>query len=784
MKLTSYVRAASLSVQNNTYVKLLLSFVVLNILNICLVFGAYSYRSDAIMKKEIDRLSHKLLAQTQNISNYLYTSAIKGGFNLYYDESIYSAMFSGDPLDVYDQQKLVTRLNRFIQSNEIIHSIYLYNAQLDVVVSTVYPNQRVSDFPDREMTDVLRNFRYESPKIPYMLRYGMPTKPSGSPTLSLILTEPSSEDNRVQGAMVINIDDDRLRSMMVEMADDPINQLIILQDDGQFVTPTDVPAMKDGDSNRFAYYDRIAPSEKPNGTFIESIGDEKYVVSFQKTNLESTRFVYVGIYPYTKLFASLIQMRNMTLLIGACLIVLGLFLSVLLSRKLYFPIRSLTQFARKQIKGAAAEGRKDGDIETISRAFAGVIEANESLERVSSRTRLQLRDQFLRSLLLGFEESRTSFDRWVKEYQIGLIDAERIRVAVFRIDRYRTLEASYDSESFYLIRYAMRNIFDETVAGKLRSIAVDIGTDHVAALVDTSDLGGEALESALLDAQRNMRDYLKIGTTIGIGDVVETLSEATFSYQGALSATHYRIFRGEGALLAVERLFSATKSEHPQEKEKAIVDELKLGRPHRAIEAIGALLQALERQPRPDVYNVLAQSVVHLSKAIQAIPSRSGVVPAVDYRSVYDELSRLETAEQIVNRIAELLICHDESKDDAGKAKSSKSAAIVDKGIQYIDLHFDRVEFSVNDVAEHLRYSVSYLNKIFNDNIASSVHECINRKRLQRATELIEQSDIIINDIATMAGFSSSNYFYFVFKKQYGMTPNAYRKTYGKSEPG
>ncbi|QHW32748.1 hypothetical protein GZH47_19335 [Paenibacillus rhizovicinus] len=131
MRWIGVFRAASYVWRKNTFAKLLLSFMVVNVLNLMFVFGLFYYKSDQVMKDEINQLSHKLLAQTQNVSNYMYTSTIKGGYDLYYDDSVYSAMFSGDEVDVYDQHNLLTRMNRFLQSNPIVQSIYLYNFQLD-----------------------------------------------------------------------------------------------------------------------------------------------------------------------------------------------------------------------------------------------------------------------------------------------------------------------------------------------------------------------------------------------------------------------------------------------------------------------------------------------------------------------------------------------------------------------------------------------------------------------------------------------------------------------------
>ncbi|MFC5532600.1 helix-turn-helix domain-containing protein [Cohnella yongneupensis] len=776
MKPLKLLRNASLSLKRSTYVKLLLSFIVLNILNVVVVFGLYYFQSDRIMKEEIDRLSHKLLAQTQNVSNYLYTSTIKGGLDLYYDDTIYAAMFSGDEMDVYNQFKLANRLNRFIQSNPIVHSIYLYNTQLDVVVSTAYSNKRIDQFPDTEMTGIVRDFHYRSPKIPFLLRHAMPSKPEGAPTLSLLLSEPSSRADYIEGAMIINIDDDQLQNMLSELSSDPINKLFILQDDGSFVTSAGMPSLAN-EKGKFKYQQAIAESSSPNGTFIENIDGEKYVLAYQRTNLESTGFTYVSLYPYTKLFGSLIRIRELTMIGSGMLIALSLLLSVLLSKRLYVPIQSLAQFAKKQLRGAP-DTAKDGDLATISRVFANVIKDNESLGIASSRMRLLLRDQLLRSLLLGHKDSRIALNRWVKEHRLALGDAERVRVVLCRIDGYRAFENRYDQESRYLFRYAMRNIAEETFAGACRPIAVEIGEDQIAVLVDASSLSEDALIADVRQLQHNVGEYLKLGVTVGIGDTVEALSEADYSYESALSATHCRLFRGPGAVHVHDRLFGQTE-EASYDREKAILDELRLGRPHKTKEAVDGLLLALDRHPCRDPYAVLARIVANVAKAMQAMPQKLAPRRALNEEELYAKLSQVETADDMSACVTEILVGFIEHKEEG---KIAKAAGTIERGVQYIDANYSRVEFSVNDVAEHLRYSVSYLNKLFNDSIGFSVHEYINRKRLQRSKELIEKSDALINDIAAMAGFSSSNYFYFVFKKEFGMTPNAYRKQHGGAE--
>ena len=780
MSLFEGLRRSARHARSSTFAKLLLSFMLINLLNVLFAFGFYYWRAERVMKDEIDALSRKLLAQTQNISNYLYTSTVKGGYGLYYDDSIFPAMFSGDELDVYDQNKLTTRMNRFIQMNPIVHSIYLYNIQLDTVISSRYPNSDLERFPDREMTDIVKNFSYSSPRIPYLLRDAMPGLPQGVPALSLIVTEPSSVSGHVLGAMIINLDGGQLRSLVSEMADDPWNRLVILQQDGRFVTAADEASFSD-ETSRFRYRDRIeASGEAASGSFIEKVGGEQYVFTWQRTNLESTGFVFVSIYPYTTMFKSLIDIRNLTLIGGTCLIAASFAASVLLSRKIYFPIRSLTLLAVKQLKGMG-HAAPDGDIGTVSRVLEVMVEKNETLESFSRRTRKLLRDQLLRSLLLGHDATRSARQVPVKDHDLPFGESDRIQVVLLRIDRYRQFEATYDGEHRYLLRYAMANIAEETLSERCRAVCVDIGEDHIAAILGLAAGGGANLAKALETVQLHIRQYLKLSVTIGIGEPAASLAEAAFSYEGALSATHYRIFRGPGAAIAFGDLPALHAEEYPHDKEKAVLDELRLCRPRKVAEAIDGLLAHLQDCLYKDVYAIIAQSAANIMKSARALPNQGRPPAPLRYDEAYARLAGMESAAEIRDWLLGLF---SGALSDKAEAKRSKNAATVDKGLKMIEEHYRRVDFSVSDVSERLQYSVSHLNKLFTEATGFTVHELINRSRLNKAEELVRGSDMLVHDIAEAAGFSSGNYFYYVFKKEFGTTPIAYRKLQSESAPG
>ena len=66
--------------------------------------------------------------------------------------------------------------------------------------------------------------------------------------------------------------------------------------------------------------------------------------------------------------------------------------------------------------------------------------------------------------------------------------------------------------------------------------------------------------------------------------------------------------------------------------------------------------------------------------------------------------------------------------------------------------------------------------RIFKDVTGASPLEYRNKIRLDRAKELLLDTNIPINEIGRSIGYSSGTYFCAVFKEKIGMNPSQYRK--------
>ena len=82
----------------------------------------------------------------------------------------------------------------------------------------------------------------------------------------------------------------------------------------------------------------------------------------------------------------------------------------------------------------------------------------------------------------------------------------------------------------------------------------------------------------------------------------------------------------------------------------------------------------------------------------------------------------------------------------------------------------------MRQAAEAIGVSPNYLGKLFKRNRECSFTEELNKLRIQRAKELLDDPSYCIYKVAEMVGFFNTTYFFYVFKKYEGCTPTEYRE--------
>ena len=101
----------------------------------------------------------------------------------------------------------------------------------------------------------------------------------------------------------------------------------------------------------------------------------------------------------------------------------------------------------------------------------------------------------------------------------------------------------------------------------------------------------------------------------------------------------------------------------------------------------------------------------------------------------------------------------------------------IDRAVQYIRQHF-REKISISSLASIVDLSTRQLNRRFQDTFRVSPQAFIMKLRLQAACEELRQTNLPISEIAIELGFHDQSSFTLQFRKQLGITPSKYRKSY------
>ena len=98
-----------------------------------------------------------------------------------------------------------------------------------------------------------------------------------------------------------------------------------------------------------------------------------------------------------------------------------------------------------------------------------------------------------------------------------------------------------------------------------------------------------------------------------------------------------------------------------------------------------------------------------------------------------------------------------------------------------VEINLSDAGFSVKQLADILKVSNSMLYRKLLKLINLTPNAFIRKMRLIRATELLEESDLTISEIAFKCGFSDISYFGYAFRKEFGISPSAYQRNITQS---
>ena len=123
--------------------------------------------------------------------------------------------------------------------------------------------------------------------------------------------------------------------------------------------------------------------------------------------------------------------------------------------------------------------------------------------------------------------------------------------------------------------------------------------------------------------------------------------------------------------------------------------------------------------------------------------------------------------EKMVNAFCQEILSH----------KNHQYSNLVSNAMHYIEHHYSQ-NLTVRQLADELNVNINRLISVFQTETGRTPGNYIQNVRLTQASHLLSNTDLSVQNISTMVGIPDANYFIKLFKREYSMTPNQYRKFY------
>lgn len=286
-------------------------------------------------------------------------------------------------------------------------------------------------------------------------------------------------------------------------------------------------------------------------------------------------------------------------------------------------------------------------------------------------------------------------------------------------------------------------------------------------------------DSALVDLLskicRDCNKFLEISVTIGLGGIYKELDRLKESYLESKDAVGYKAAVGSGMAISIGDVENIKREylKFDERSEGELLSVLKFGTYEQIIQVTRQLTDKLEnskahvREQQIYIISVLNSIMGFMQK----YELDTSIILGKD-NDYFEIISQLGTPERMQLKLADICFAVNENMN---QERNNTAKNLIGKAKDYIWDNFSNSNLSVEMVCEELHISQAYFSTIFKKETGQSYVNYLTELRLNRAIELLNKTDDKTYIIASKVGYTEPNYFSYVFKKKFGMSPSKYR---------
>lgn len=375
-------------------------------------------------------------------------------------------------------------------------------------------------------------------------------------------------------------------------------------------------------------------------------------------------------------------------------------------------------------------------------------------------------------LLIGALEGRITKEEWKEnEKKLGLDFINKyLSVALINID------TSIKEKDNGLILMSIKKIVDETMQNYCDFISFPY-LDKIVVLLSIHEKCNILKVIKGLNEICNTFECVFGGNiSIGIGRIYNEINDIRFSYRTAHSALGYRPILGNGKTIYFDDVEpdNSVQLQFEDQEEIKFLNSIKLSTKEEIKIEVDNIFKKIEDSLVPlEKYRIyLIEVLTSMIKLTQSYNIDVNNIFGGDF-NFYTYIDKFNSIEEIKEWFIERSIVLNEI---IKKERVNSSKILVEKAKEYIKSNFNDADISVEKLCLNLHVSPTYFSTIFKKETDMSFVNYLTDIRLEEAVKLLNTTDDKTYIIASKVGYQEANYFSYVFKKKFGISPSRYRK--------
>ncbi len=282
--------------------------------------------------------------------------------------------------------------------------------------------------------------------------------------------------------------------------------------------------------------------------------------------------------------------------------------------------------------------------------------------------------------------------------------------------------------------------------------------------------------SALYYSVRDLSEvYGEMYLNLGVSSIKEHIRDLKEAYYEAQSAEWGRLITMQNGVLDYSQIAGLRKVSDTEILSSSELDEIINCMKYLRREELGYVFRKFSE--RSGLYGncypgIMADVYFRITDAVREYiaDENEQLLEKVNY--CYLEA---RTFPQLVKKIYGVL---DEYVEGEQKKSKEKLGKPIKEAVYYIRKNYAQ-PISQSDVAKAGNVSVTYLSRLFKEELGVGFNEYLTQVRLEESEKLLSETALSIKEIAAAVGYPDEKYYSRLYKKIKGIKPSEYRKIYG-----